>query len=99
MMGRSEGHQVAHGLQPDMLWGLTYDEDMVTAELQTGIDPNISEGADAAVGPSSNTRKAIGDPADELVCDASQPAHQVDVEYLQLANTVCNAYHVGHKSP
>ena len=58
-----------------------------------------SEGADAAVGPSSNTRKAIGDPADELVCDASQPAHQVDVEYLQLANTVCNAYHVEHKSP
>ena len=94
---------MAHGLQPGIPWGLTYDEDMVTAELQTGIDSNISEGADAAVRPSNNIyaymHKALGDPVDELVCDASQPAHQADVEYLHLANTVCNAYHVEHKSP
>ena len=90
---------MAHGPQPDIPWGLTYDEDMVTAELQTGVDSNASEGADAAVGPSSDMREALGDPADELVCDASQPAHQVDVEYVHLANTICNAYHVEHKSP
>ncbi len=84
---------MAHGPQPDIPWGLSYDEDMVTAELQTGIHSNTSEGADEAVGPGSDMREALGDPADELVCDASRPAHQVDVEhgYLHLASTVCSA--------
>ena len=93
-----EGLQVAHGPQPDSPWGLSYDEDKVTAELQTGIDSSTSEGADEAVGPGSDLREALGDPADELICDASRPAHQVDVEhyYVHLASTAC---HVGHKSP
>ena len=73
-MLRREGHQVAHDLQPDIPWGLTYDEDMVTAYLRTGIDSSTSEGADEAVGPSSDKREALGDPAAELVCDVSQPA-------------------------
>jgi len=53
---------------------LTYDEDMITTYLQTGIVSNTSEGADEAVGPSSDKREALGDPAAELVCDVSQLA-------------------------
>ena len=65
---------MAHELQPEIPGGLTYDEDMVTAYLQIGIDSSTSEGADEAVGPSSDKREALGDPAAELVCDVLQPA-------------------------
>ncbi len=68
------GYQEAHDRQPDIPWGLTYDEDMITTYLQTGIVSNTSEGADEAVGPSSDKREALGDPAAELVCDVSQLA-------------------------
>lgn len=83
---------MAHGPQPDIPWGLSYDEVKVTAES------NTSEGAEEAVRPGSDLRETLGDPADELVCDASRPAHSVDVEhyYLHLASTAC---HVGRKLP
>ncbi len=90
---------MAHGPQPGMPWGLSYDEDMVIADLQTGVDSNTSEGADEAVGPDNDLREALGDLVDELqlVCDASRPAHQYC--NLRLASAVCSACHVRHKSP
>ena len=40
----------------------------------SGMNSSTSKGADEAVGPSSDKREALGDPAAELVCDVSQPA-------------------------
>ena len=90
---------MGHGPQPDIPWGFSYDEDKVTAELQTSIDSNTSDGADEIVGPSSDMQQALGDPTGDLVCDASRPAHQIGHDYLHLANTVRSACHAGHKSP